>query len=434
MKHIGKIIATTLLVLATYFINSIWRGVADPQIGTSLAIASVNGGGPEFYSSSYYQQHKGAITSSMTFIMIIMCLLIWRNEIKNLLKSNPTVTTNASLFMMMCMLLIMNTGCMKKYDVPEYIEVKPSETAFVIPLEQDTGNQVKFDSEKFFESKKVAAKRIQVPHRWNQTGRFSTDGEWIDTVRVIIVDRSPVTREWKVLDEKNPKANTKDTAIWIESADSVGFSMGWSCTAYIREEDAAKFLYWYPSGSLAAVMDNELRARVQQTAAEVAARYKLDILRDRKLEIADAVKADVTNFFAPRGITVTTVGMFGGMSYENPKIQESIDQTFITQQEKVNANSLLVAQADKNKRIEQEAMALAEAAKTKASGEAAGIELVNQALAKAANNPQLIQLRQLEVEKARIEKWTGTYPNIVSGSGANLWIGLGNNVETNQPK
>ena len=221
----------------------------------------------------------------------------------------------------------------------------------------------------------------------------------------------------------------KDTAIWIESADSVGFSMGWSCTAYIKEEDASKFLYWYPSGSLAQVMDGEIRARVQQVAAEVAAGVKLDALRERKLEIAEAVKKDCTNFFAARGITITTVGMFGGMTYENGEIQKAIDQTFIAQQEKVVAKAQLDAQDDKNLRIKSEAVALAEAATTKGKGEAGALELVNQALAKAANNPQLVQLRQIEVDQARVAKWNGTYPTTVAGEGANVWVGLGNNVE-----
>ena len=138
---------------------------------------------------------------------------------------------------------------------------------------------------------------------------------------------------------------------------------------------------------------------------------------------------DVLTFFSERGITVTSIGQFGGMTYENVKIQDAIDQTFITQQEKVNAKAMLDAQADKNARITQEADALAEAARRKAKGEADGIESVNAALAKAANNPQLIQLRMLEVETARVGKWNGTYPTMVSGEGANLWVGLGSSPE-----
>src|SRR5205085_10776198 len=115
--------------------------------------------------------------------------------------------------------------------------------------------------------------------------------------------------------------SARNQSIWIESADSVGFSMGFTCTAFIPEEQAAKFLYWYPSGSLAELMDTEVRGRIQQVAAEIAARYPLDGLRARKQEISDAVKHDVIAFFSERGVSITTVGMFGGMTYENRAIQ-----------------------------------------------------------------------------------------------------------------
>jgi regulator of protease activity HflC (stomatin/prohibitin superfamily) len=219
-----------------------------------------------------------------------------------------------------------------------------------------------------------------------------------------------------------------DKAIWIESSDSVGFSMGFTCTTFIPEEDASRFLYWYPSGSLADVMDKEVRGRIQQVAAEVAAKYPLDTLRSRKQEIADAVKRDVTSFFAQRGVTVTTVGMFGGMTYENPEIQKSIDQTFIAQQLKVVAEARFEAQKKENERMELEAQGIAEKArreaqgqadarKTSAAGEAEAIRLINSAATEAQQNPLLLQLKSLEVEKARIEKWDGRYPQ--------MWLGAG---------
>src|SRR4029077_4329599 len=129
-----------------------------------------------------------------------------------------------------------------------------------------------------------------------------------------------------------------------------------------------KFLYWYPSGSLASVMDTEVRGRIQQGAAEAAAKYPLDQLRSRKQEIVDAVKQDVTAFFATRGVTVTTVGMFGGMTYENPAIQKSIDETFIAQQLKVVSEAKFEAQKKENERVELEANATAERARREAQG------------------------------------------------------------------
>jgi hypothetical protein len=257
-------------------------------------------------------------------------------------------------------------------------------------------------------------------------------------VRLVKVNRSPVTREWTTAQTTaaSGAVQRSDKAIWIESGDSVGFSMGFTCTAFISEEDAAKFLYWYPSGSLADVLDREVRGRIQQVAAEVAAKYPLDTLRSKKQEVSDAVKHDLTNFFAARGITVTTVGMFGGMTYENPEIQRSIDATFIAQQLKVVSEAKFEAQKKENERIEleanavaekarREAMGLADAKKTTAAGEAEAIREVNRALNEAQQNPLLYQLKALDVEKARVEKWDGKYPTYfmgASGSGANLLL------------
>jgi len=312
-------------------------------------------------------------------------------------------------------------GCVKSYDKPEYVEIDTSETGFLIPLEGDSTAQARFESVDYLQARKVAAKRVQLTHRWNQEGRMPGTGRWMSTVRLIKVNRSPVTREWTA----EGKHASGDKAIWIESADSVGFSMGFTCTAFIDEKDAATFLYWYPSGSLVNVMDTEVRGRIQQAAAEVAAKYPLDSLRARKQEIADAVKKDVIAFFTQRGITVTTVGMFGGMTYENPAIQKSIDDTFIAQQLKVVSEAKFEAQKRENDRIELEATATAERARREAQGradarlseakaEADAIELVNKAV--ADSGPLLMQIRALEVEKARVERWNGQFPQTMLGA------------------
>lgn len=205
--------------------------------------------------------------------------------------------------------------------------------------------------------------------------------------------------------------------------------MGFNCTAFIAETNAAKFLYWYPSGSLSNVLDGEVRGRIQQIAAEVAAKYALDQLRSRKQEISDAVKSDVTNFFAARGVSITSVGMFGGMTYENPAIQKSIDETFIAQQLKVVAEAKFDAQHKENDRIELEATATAEKSRREAQGladarklaakaEAESIREVNQASQEASQNPLLLKLKTLEIEKARVEKWDGRFPQWwLGGSG-----------------
>src|SRR3954465_14219875 len=84
----------------------------------------------------------------------------------------------------------------KPYDVPEFVEIDSSESAFLIPLEGDTANQSAFHSVKFLEEKKIATKRVQITHRWQQLGYLPSTGKYVATVRLVKVDRRPVTREW----------------------------------------------------------------------------------------------------------------------------------------------------------------------------------------------------------------------------------------------
>lgn len=420
-KRITWFTIITILMFGAYWITN---KTVDVPVANAVALAQVNGGDEEFAAVNALEsiRNNALPLAVIVWFWASIVILVPRGLFSKANKENAAATAKVASIVM---LALYASGCRMPFDTPEYIEIEPHQTAYVIPIDTQSKNQVKFASEEYLDELKVAAKRVQIPHRWVKTGRWSGayQGKYIGTVRVVVVDRTPLTREWDS-DAKTGKA------IWTESADSVGFSMGWNLTAYVQEKDTSKFLYWYPSQSLAVVMDNEIRGRIQQSSATECAKFKLDDLRNKKNEIADAVRTDIIPFFASRGITITSIGQFGGMSYENPRIQEAIDQTFITQQEKVNAASMLEAQADKNARILSEANALADAAARKGKGEADAITFVNEALAKAANNPQLIQLRALEVESLRVAKWGGTYPTMVSGEGANLWVGLGAGPES----
>ena len=327
------------------------------------------------------------------------------------------------------MLVVMSSGCRKAPKLEKFKEIRNNETAFVMTLEGDMGNQGKMKSLEALQKSQVAVKRINIPQRFQKTGRHWYQGKWIPTIMILTVDRSPVTREW-IADEKKG-SNKKDDAIWIESSDSVTFSTGFTVTAMIEESNSALFLYKYTNSSLARVMDTEVRARIQARSAEISAKYNMDDLREKKMEIIQAVKDDVIPYFAERGITIATLGMFGGFNYENPDIQGAIDKVFITQQEKQNAAAMLEAQTDKNARIKLEATAYADAAIEKAKGKAKGIEIealaeagaikaVADAAADANSNPVFVTLKQLEVEEARIAKWDGAYPLWMTGSGQGM--------------
>ena len=324
---------------------------------------------------------------------------------------------------MVGMFLCLN-GCMKPPKLEEFDEVKNNETAFVIQLEGDA--QAKLDSLDSLKKMQVSTKRIAIPLRWRKRGRGWWAGEWIPTVKVILVDRSPITREWTT--DKESGTSTKDQGIWVESADSIGFSTGFNCTAKVMEEDAATFLYNYPNGSLADIMDAQIRNEIQAVAAEMAALYKMDECREKKVEIIAKVREMVIPKFEESGITISTIGMFGGFAYEDKDIQSAINSVFVAEQEKNVAAAELEAQTDKNNTIEMAAVGVANAAVTKAEGEAKAIEIkataqasaissVAIALEQAQDNPMFVEIKKLEVESERIKVWNGAYPQWYMSNG-----------------
>ncbi|MDB5327935.1 MAG: Band 7 protein, partial [Phycisphaerales bacterium] len=359
-----RIVLFCFLCVPALVLYAGWQYAVQPDVGAKLSVAAVNGGNQAATElRAYTAASAGPEIALAAYIIIAFSLCLGGTTRRAITwRRRPVAGVAAAAIAMVAI-----SGC-SKYDTPEFVEVDTSQSAFVVPLEGDTANQATFQSEKYLADHKVATKRIQIAHRWNQTGRMYGDGDWLPTVRVIKVDRSPVTREWNA--DTNSGTASKNQAIWVESADSVGFSMGFSATAYIKEEDAAKFLYWYPTGSLDKVMDGEIRARVQRNVSEVAAKYPLDTLRARKQEMVDAARNDIVQFFNERGITLTTLAAFGGMTYENPELQKSIDQVFIAQQQKAVNLAAFDAQQKANERMTLEAEATAEKARKIAKGEA----------------------------------------------------------------
>ena len=335
------------------------------------------------------------------------------------------------------LLSILSAGCLVlagcAYDMPVFVEWGPNCTPFLVKLEGDQ-QQATINSEEMLKQNMINVRRVQISYRWQRMGYWVTNGKYLPNERLILVDRSPVTREWTAGKETGTKG--KDEAIWVESADWVGFSTGISITARIfSNDDAVKFLYHYPAGkvekvalrnaykddyevkkvSLEDIMDSEVRARVQKVCAEESARYKMDELRSKKNEIMKAVEDDVLQFFKGRGITITTIAMFGGLHYENPEIQKAIDKVFQAQQDKAVAQAEADAAKQRKEALKLSGEGEAQKRQEIAKGEAEAVKTVAEAKAfeldKLLANPQAyLALKQLELQTKSLEIWDGRYP------------------------
>ncbi len=325
-------------------------------------------------------------------------------------------------------LMALFTNC-RPANIPDVETIAPNETAFLVPLEGDSANQVKFDSEEFLEKNKISIGRVEIPKRWRSTGYTYLSGEHVPLQALIKVNRAPVTVQWQCSTDKdgNPKRQADDDSIWIESKDSVGFSIGFNVSAYIEAKNAAKFLYMYAGRPLKDVLNTEVRGRIMEVSQTFASKEILDILREKKAEMSLQIQTDVTKFFETRGITITNVGLFGGFTYENPNIQQAIDNVFVSQQLKNKTKAELDAQTSINEKLVSEAKAKANAALEEASGKAEAsvkeaegrtkaIEMEVVALEKAQQNPLYIDIQRLKTTEAFNMRWDGKLPANYIGS------------------
>ena len=296
------------------------------------------------------------------------------------------------------------TSCVKPYDKPEFVVIEPSQTAFLVPLIGDTTNQENFESEEMLNELKVATKEIQIPHRWVQTGRWNWQGEYKPSSRVIVVERKPETREWV-------NDGAVNEGIQAKTKDDIKFTVNLACTAQIDEANAARFLYRYNNKTLAEIMDDEVKTKITSAVVGECAKYNQDELSSNTEAIMEKVSENVIPYFEERGITITALGLTGDFVYSE-SVQKSIDQRFQAEKE-------AEAQEIKN----QQEIANAEAEVKIAQMEAQAI------LEKQSVMDAEIRLKELENQKAWVEKWNGSVPQVVTSSDSNIYYGL-NTEET----
>jgi regulator of protease activity HflC (stomatin/prohibitin superfamily) len=330
-------------------------------------------------------------------------------------------------------LLLSSTGCRKPFEPVKLEQIGTSEEGFLIPLTGDGKDQAAANSEEYYEKNLVYVKQVRIPQQWISKGyeTFGWNGEWQDAAKLIKVDRSPVTREWTA--DENSGTSNKNEAIWVMTSDQVEFSTGWTITARIEGQKASvTFLHNYPAGTLKDVLDTEVRAKLQAVFGLEVTDLPMDELRKNSTpHINNTVKA-VTEFFEKRGIAITNLGITGGFVYKDKSIQDTMVKVFNAEQQKALATAATVAQEEKNKTILLEAKGKAEALMLEAKAKSDSVKLMADAtmyeIEKAAKDPNYFRVKQLEIEKARWEKWGGSFPTTLMGAtggmSPNLLLGV----------
>lgn len=258
------------------------------------------------------------------------------------------------------------TGCVvKEYKEPLIVEANPNETLIVVPLEgNNLDTQAKLDSLEYLEQQKIAAKRVELSQKWLKKGRLPNSGDYIPKQQAIKVDRTPVNLEWTA--NSSTGSSSSNQGIVGEDKNSVSFAVNWYVTATVLEPESAKYLYWYGIDQdtikykndwpysvkarwLASVVDTEVRRMVSKLFAERTSQMTLDEIMAGKKEISTYINEEITKHFGKRGISITSSGWTGDITYFDPAVQEAINKEFIADrqakaQEKTNAMNLAIAQ------------------------------------------------------------------------------------------
>lgn len=297
-------------------------------------------------------------------------------------------------FLMVLFLAVSFTSCVRPYDKPEYVEVGPNETAFVIPLFTDskvkTEDQVQLNAEtaEFYQKNMVSSKLIQIPHTWVKTGRFARSGYYKGTVRVITVDLTPRSGNW-LQDDKN--------AIKVETAASQGITIPMSYTVRIKHEDAALYLSYYKAVDFQSVIDTQINRYFAQEAGKAfhTVEYK-DVAKQRDVILADAVEKTKEHFKA-QGITIDQLAIVDGLIYDDKSLQSNIDeQAKIQAQIVLEENKKTLIDKQKANKI-AEANIEADVARAKAS--TLDIELKRARAMQEIENTKIIAQAQAEAIK-----------------------------------
>lgn len=341
----------------------------------------------------------------------------------------------AFMLMVLLMSMLFSTGC-APVKVLDVVEIKPNETAWAIPLDAASqGGQVKFNSIDFLNQKKVASKRIMVDKVERSIGRMWFDIEWIPATRVIKVDRSLVTREWTA--DTTSGTALKDEGIHVNTMDNIKLDIGITITVNINEDDASTYLYYHGERPLADVTDQNIRSFVTKVLSQKVSSMNLADFQGRQSEIYKELSTEVTTEFKEKGITVQYVGNAKGWNFQDQKIQQSINASYIAQQDNKTAEMEQNAQKTRNqtgiltKTAEAQATLAAQEVVNRQNvetSEAQASAAKNLLAAKDAaefQNQLKIKLLEAEAKMKMASVWNGQLPTSIIPSDSPLLMNLG---------
>ena len=336
---LGRGIATVAAVLIYGWLNFLMYPVSTILSGDA-AVRQLDNSDVAYVTSIWGMQFFGNLGIPLLALLIVLVAIWW-------VPAKQWLTASRATAVLFAMLLAVPHAWAyyDKTDYTEAIYILPNQSAFVIP---DAGankdSQAQFMSLDYLKANKIAAKRVVIPHV-----KLSGSGAWSDfyvpSARVIIVDRTPYNREW--VTAANRGTSNKNEGMPCQSSEGLNITAGVSIGVSVREEDAARYLYYFgtipPKGnasdpaiiftsvynarSVADVMDSVGRGEVLSlTCREISARTLNDDNKDAGA-IMKNIATGITAFLVERGITLDYIGWADTFTFDQT-VQKAINDKY----------------------------------------------------------------------------------------------------------
>lgn len=346
MSNKSRGVATVVVLIGWMAVN--WfLNVAAPVVSAELA-------GKQFENSNVSYGVSRLATffngSGLSLLVVgIVLLAIWWRPLKGLFAGAAVIA-----------LLVIPLSAHAYYEKSDYTEaytILPNESAFWIPdVGANKDSQVKLDSADYLRANKIAAKRFIIPHQKFQGSGLFTDF-YIPAGRLIIVDRTPYSREW-VKDTARGTSN-RDESFPCQSKEGLNIGVGVSIGTSVSEENSPNFLYHFgvlpPLGdrhapeiiftsvyygrSLVQVMDDVGRKKVQTLVCNEISKRTFDKANEDMVTIEEAATTAARDYFAFVGITLDFMGWADTWQFDH-EVQAAINRRYAAEKDKASAELL----------------------------------------------------------------------------------------------
>ena len=343
---LSRIIGTVMALAAYSSIAALYSPLAT-LISGKVAGDQFANSDVSYLTTTYTFSALSGVGSIISLALLATLALIWYKPIRAAFTTAST-TALVALFSFAAMSHGDRAWAFAETtDKTEAYTILPNESAFWIPdAGNNKDNQARLDSEQYLSENKVAAKRFIIPH-----AKFSGSGGWIGwdyyvpTGRLIIVDRTPYSREW--VDAEDRGTGKLKEGFPCQSKEGINVIAGVSIGASVSELDSAKFLYRFgvtpPKGnrndpqviftsvyygrSLAQVMDDVGRKKVQTLVCGEIGSRTLDKVNEDTNLMMETIAKKTKDYFASVGITLDFIGW--GDTFEFDKdVQKAINDRY----------------------------------------------------------------------------------------------------------